>query len=70
MALGGVHGSYGGFLSKLAAILLAFASDATLTGALDNDAPTVTGIGVISDPAGNNYLGCKISLRISQFLEV
>lgn len=70
MALGGLHATYGGFITKLAAILLAFASDATLSGALDNQGVQITGIGAIEDPARNVYLGCGISIRISQFLEV
>jgi hypothetical protein len=49
---------------------LAFASDATLTGALDNDMPMFSGFGPVSDPAGIGYHGFDITLRISQFLEV
>ena len=68
--LGGVFASYSGLVTKIAAILLAFASDATLAGAIDNDSPTISELGVIEDPAGNQFLGCLFSLNIKQFLEV
>lgn len=68
--LGGLFGTYAGMVDKAAAILLAFSSDATLTGALDNDLPTLGEFGPVSDPAGNGYHGFDITLRITQLLEV
>jgi hypothetical protein len=70
MGLGGLFASYGGFMTKLAALVLAFSNDAILAGALDKDSPVINGIGPVQDPAGNNYLGCVVSVHILQFLEV
>jgi hypothetical protein len=68
--MGGLFGVYAAMITNAAAILLAFSSDATLTGALDNDMPQITDIGPVNDPAGNGYHGFDITLRIMQFLEV
>ncbi len=68
--LGGLFASYSGLITKLAAVLLAFASDATLTGAIDNEAPEVSELGIVEDPAGDRYFGFVISLNIKQLLEV
>jgi hypothetical protein len=68
--LGGLFATYAGLITNAAAILLAFSSDATLAGAVDNDMPQVLNIGPVSDPSGNAYHGCDITLRIMQFLEV
>ena len=62
--------TYGSMIDKAAAILLAFASDATLSGALDNEDPQIVNIGPVSDPAGNGFHGFDIILQITQFLEV
>lgn len=69
-ALGGLFSTYAGLITNAAAVLLAFSNDATLTGALDNDMPQISGIGPVSDPAGKGYHGFDVSLRITQFLEV
>jgi hypothetical protein len=68
--LGGLYASYAGLVAKIAAILLALCSDTTLAGALDNESPTVSEIGQVSDPAGNQFIGCLFTLHITQFLEV
>lgn len=68
--LGGLLASYSGLVTNSAAILLAFSSDATLSGAMDNDSPRMEGLGIVTDPAGNSYYGCLFTLNILQFLEV
>ena len=62
--------SYSAMLGKLALILVAFANDATLSGAIDNGAPSVGRLGPTMDAAGNKYHGCELSMQITQFLEV
>ncbi len=72
-AIGGGLGTfaiYAAMLNNLATIVLAFANDATLTGAIDNGAPQIGTIGQIVDPANNIYHGCAVSIKITQFLEV
>jgi hypothetical protein len=68
--LGGIFGPYSAMITNAAAILKAFASDATLAGAVDNDLPTISNIGPVNDPAGNGFHGFDITIRIMQFLEV
>jgi hypothetical protein len=68
--LGGLKASYSGLITNAAAILLAFSSDATLSGAMDNGSPRMEGLGIVTDPAGNAYYGCLFVLAITQFLEV
>lgn len=63
--------SFAGFIAKVALILLAFSSDATLNGAMDNEAPAISEIGVVAKEDENiPFLGCAVSLKIKQFLEV
>jgi hypothetical protein len=62
-------GSYSAMITKIAAILVALLTNDTVTGALDQD-PTVSDIGPVLDPAGNQYHGCVFSLGITQFVEV
>lgn len=68
--LGGLFGSYPVMIAKIALILLAFCSDASLSGAMDNTEPSVSNIGPVHDPAGSPFHGCEFSLNIMQFLEV
>ena len=68
--LGGIYGVYAPMLANLALIIKAFASDTTLSGAMDNGLPQVGNIGFVSDGAGNQYHGCSISINVAQFLEV
>ena len=67
---GQLFANYSPMLEKLALIVHAFCSDATLTGAMDNGIPRIGTIGPIVDAAGNTYHGCEISIDILQFLEV
>ena len=68
--LGGLFSTFSKLVDNAAAILLAFCNDATLAGALDNEAPTFSTFGPVSDPAGIGYHGFDITLNIMQFLEV
>lgn len=68
--LGGLFATYSGLVTTAANILLAFASDVTLTGAMNNTTPVISDIGPVTDPAGNGYHGFDVSIHILQFLEV
>lgn len=61
---------YADLLTNISAILVALMTNNSVSGALDLDAPTVSDIGPVLDPAGNVFLGCVISLRILQFVEL
>jgi hypothetical protein len=72
-AIGGGLGTYAVYsqlLTNIGAIVVAFSKHETLTGAVDNDGPTIGTIGQITDPAGNSFWGCDVSIHIKQFLEV
>jgi hypothetical protein len=62
--------AYAAVIDAAAAILLAFANDATLAGALDNDGPSIENIGPVADPTGKGYHGFDVVIHITQFLEV
>lgn len=68
--LGGLFSAYSSLIDNAAAILLAFSSDVTLSGALDNESPIISNIGPVPDPSGKVYHGFDISLQITQLLEV
>jgi len=57
-------------LTKSALILLAFANDATLAGAVNTTSPHIDNMGPVQDPSGNAFHGADFSLRVMQFLEV
>jgi hypothetical protein len=61
---------YQNLLTNLAAITVAFSQNESLSGAIDNGAPTYGPIGTLQDNAGNVYLGCDLTIHVFQFLEV
>jgi hypothetical protein len=61
---------YAGLITAMQNIFLAFASDTTLSGAMNNTAPVISNLGPVTDPMGNSYHGFDISIHIMQFLEV
>jgi hypothetical protein len=65
-----LYSDYQNLITNLAAITVAFAQNETLSGAIDNGAPTYGNIGTIQDPAGNIWLGCDVTIHVYQFLEV
>jgi len=67
---GDLFANYANMVTNAAAILLAFASDATLTGAVDNGEAQITAFGPVNDPAGIGYHGFDLTINITQFLEV
>jgi len=61
--VGGLASVYSGMiLEKL------FASD-NPTGAIDMTVESISNVAVVSDPAGNQYNGVEIGLRITEFLQ-
>ena len=68
--LGGLFATYNGLVTAAANVLLAFANDATLSGAVNNTQATIANIGPVSDPAGNGFHGFDVTIRVLQFLEV
>ena len=67
---GDLFSDYSPMLAKIALIIKAFSDDGTLTGAIDNGTPRIGSIRPISDPSGNVYHGCDVSIDVLQFLEV
>lgn len=67
---GDLFANYANMVTNAAAILVAFSSDVTLTGAVDNTAPQITAFGPVNDPAGVGYHGFDITINVTQFLEV
>ena len=67
---GDLFANYANMVTNAASILLAFASDVTLAGAVDNGEAQITAFGPVNDPAGIGYHGFDLTLNITQFLEV
>ena len=67
---GDLFSSYSPMLTNLGRIFVAFSSDATLTGAIDNGPPSFGRLGPMQDASGNKYHGFDVSIPITQFLEV
>lgn len=66
---GGLLSTYGGLVKKLALILeKIFAYDAE-TDAVDVTLQSISDIGPLPDPAGNQYHGVDISLRVLEFAQ-
>jgi hypothetical protein len=63
-------GNYSSMVTYAAAIYLAFSSDVSLAGAVDDMSPTIGQMGPVSDPSGNAYHGFDITINCMQFLEV
>ena len=68
--MNGLFSAYSGLISALAKIIVAFAANETLTGAINNLVMSVEHIGPVPDNAGNMFHGAEISIKILQFLEV
>lgn len=55
---------YSGIISKLELILESIDTNDTINGAVDITIESIGNIGVINDPAGNEYWGLLFSLRV------
>lgn len=63
----GAFAAFSGLMTKLSAILVAINSNDAITGAVDMKVNSIGNIGVVSDPAGNDFWGLEFSLRILEY---
>lgn len=63
----GAFAAFSGLITKLSAILVAIDSNDTITGAVDMKINSIGNIGVITDPAGNEFWGLEFSLRVLEY---
>ena len=61
--------TYAGLISNLAAIIKAVLQNDNINGAVDMEMKSAPSIGVITDPAGNEYWGCLISFSVTEHLQ-
>jgi hypothetical protein len=67
--VGGVFSVYSALITKIILILeKMFASD-NLSGAIDLQVVSVSNVGPVADPAGNQYHGVEIGLRVLEFIQ-
>jgi hypothetical protein len=66
--LGGVFANYGSLITNLELILEKILESDVVTGAVDLQLAGVN-IAPITDPAGNNYFGAEIALRVQEFAQ-
>ena len=67
--LGGLFSVYSALITKIILILeKMFASD-NLSGAIDLQVISVSNVGPVADPAGNQYHGVEIGLRVLEFIQ-
>ena len=59
---------YQDMINNVANIVEVLITNDNLAGATDNIPPTISDISAVSDPAGNLYLGCIITLSIVQYI--
>lgn len=59
---------YGDMCEKVGLILDAIIANDDITGAVDMWPVAVTEFGPVPDPAGNNFLGCRIQVQILEFI--
>lgn len=70
-AIGGdLFDVYSGLIDKIALIVVAFAQNDTLAGAVDNIVLSIDHVGPVSDNSGNAFHGAEFTVHILQFLEV
>ena len=63
----GSFAAFAGLVAKLSTILVAINSSDAITGAVDVKINSIGNIGVITDPAGNEFWGLEFSLRVLEF---
>ena len=60
---------FSGLMTKLAAILVVIFSSDAISGLVDMKLNTIGDIGVIADPAGNEFWGLMFSLHCQEFAQ-
>jgi len=60
---------YTGLITNLALIIKTLLQNDNITGAVDMEVNDIGELGVITDPAGNNYFGVLFSLSILEFIQ-
>lgn len=65
----GSFAAFSGLVGKLQDILVAINSNDAITGAVDVKISTIGNIGVITDPAGNEFWGLEFSLRVLEYTQ-
>lgn len=63
----GTYAAYSGLITKLSAILVAINSNDSISGAVDMKVNNISNIGVVTDPAGNEFWGLAFSLRVLEY---
>jgi hypothetical protein len=58
---------YAGLITNLSAIVVAIASNDAVSGLVDLKIASISNIGVIEDPSGNQYWGVLLGLRVLEF---
>ncbi len=61
--------AYSGLMTKLAAVLVSIMSNDAITGLVDMRLNSIGDIGVINDPAGNEFWGVLLSFHILEFAQ-
>ena len=65
----GSFAAFSGLVTKLMTILNAINSNDAITGAVDVKIGSIGNIGVITDPAGNEFWGLEFSLRVLEYTQ-
>lgn len=65
----GSFAAFSGLVGKLQDILVAINSNDAITGAVDMKIGSIGNIGVITDPAGNEFWGLEFSLRVLEYTQ-
>lgn len=61
--------AYNGMITMMVAIINAIMSNDTLSGAVDVNLDGVSGIGIIQDPANNQYWGCFWAMHVTEYVQ-
>lgn len=61
--------AFSGLIEKLSAILVAIDSNDAISGAVDVKINSIGNLGVITDPAGVEFLGLEFSLRVLEYTQ-
>jgi len=69
-SVGGLYDITSGLITNIATIMVSFLTNDTVSGAINLALTDVSGAGIVVDPAGNEFLGCDFTLRITEFCEV
>lgn len=59
--------NHSALVTNIAAILVALMTTDDVTGATDI-LPSVGDVGVITDPAGNSYIGCSVTIQVTEYV--